>query len=1366
MGVVYEAEQLSLNRRVALKVLPLAATVDARQLERFRHEARAAGLLHHANIVPVYGVGCERGIHYYAMQLIEGCSLADVISEWRRLAVARADSASECAQASTVDWGAARTPPPTTGGTFRTTRAKRCFRRIAELLAQAAEAVGYAHTMGVMHRDVKPANLMLDASGNVWITDFGLARLGEGPGVTMSGDLLGTLRYMSPEQALGGHNVIDHRTDIYSLGATLYELLTLQPAVDGASKEEVLHRLAFEEPLTPRKIDRSIPLELETVTLKALAKDPQERYPTAQAFAGDLRRWLDDRPILARSPSLVQRFRKWSRRHRGLVVGLATFLLLAVAGFCVAAVEFGVKQRELADQQSRFAAATAQSERKLAEKLREVLVDRAEAIRLARRPGYRQRVWADLRQAITLPRGETNVDQIRETVLACLGDPVGLEPIQDVKNVRRQTLPELPYKAAVGGTIAVSARGDRMAMVGPAGRIDVYDAKTKLVWQEPSPLGAVYGLALATDGKVLVAGCEQGFVAWNLPGRDKWVARIGNVFSAAIAPRGDVLAIAGRQFELWSLTTKHPIASWPAPESGARPEFSADGQVLLAIANEKAVAGWAVSDTPEKRMLEGHMGGVPAIAFSPDGRQLVSVSKDRTVRVWDAVTGSPLRTLTGHRGEIEAVAFSGDGSLLATGDLVGSVRIWNAASGALGAETGSGEPPGQVWRLQFGSGGEYLAAAGASVVVWTVRAASDRLELKRLRTLATRPESPGAIDVAARPRGTELIYLDRGGRMYSYDLALADDPRFIGNARVALRSLHFTPTGNRLAFVTPHGTLGLWNCTGKAVGAVGPRTGHELARVKLSKNLVTDTRCRAESVALSADGRWAALVMAGRSITVADLDSGRKILALPPERCEIWSVAWAPEATKLAVGLSDGGVAVWDLEQVRARLADFGLDSPSTARAGEAFKTAPIPEFDRVARLNLLREEEESARRRAAAAREAGDVDEEQDELAVALKLGERLAEAVPEAGGHRQRLAWAHRALARALARLGNTAAALSHLDADGELVRRLSLEDPGNRDYRRLIALGLTVRAEVLDRAGRKTEAADAARQAMAVRADLAADPGTSNDRDQLGVAYNNLGLHLWRAGKTAEAERWYNAAVAARERLAHDDPAIAEGAKFLHGQGGTLHNLGVLRAQAGDSARAAKLLREAVVIRIRLADNFPGSADYASDAGRSLDWMGGMLRNLGQLDESANHLRDARERQGRALSIRPNDPVIRELCWNHNVQLAITLLRMGRHALAADAAREIPRLAHDDPAALIRAARLLAGCVGVAKRNPGFPWALGLAQAQGYGSEASALARDAVAHGLKDAVALLSKPDFNSLRDRDEFRSLLAEIRGRKG
>jgi tetratricopeptide (TPR) repeat protein len=185
--------------------------------------------------------------------------------------------------------------------------------------------------MGVVHRDIKPANLMLDAAGHLWVTDFGLAKLDTAANLTVSGDLLGTLRYMSPEQALARHGLVDHRTDVYSLAATLYELLTLRPAVDGADKQETLRKIAFEEPTPPRKLDKAIPAELETVTLKSLAKNPAERYATAGELADDLRRWLDHQTIKAKPPTLRQRVGKWARRHRPLVGAAATVLLLAAA---------------------------------------------------------------------------------------------------------------------------------------------------------------------------------------------------------------------------------------------------------------------------------------------------------------------------------------------------------------------------------------------------------------------------------------------------------------------------------------------------------------------------------------------------------------------------------------------------------------------------------------------------------------------------------------------------------------------------------------------------------------------------------------------------------------------------------------------------------------------------------------------------------------------------------------------------------------------------------------------------------------------------------------------------------------------------
>jgi serine/threonine protein kinase len=342
MGIVYEAEQISLDRSVALKILPFAATMDPRHLQRFHNEARAAACLHHANIVPVHGVGCERGVHYYAMQLIEGQTLAEVIKNLTPQPPSRSGKGE----------ADLRPSPPASGGegmgvrgvastapiaALTTKKDKRHFRHIAELIASAADALEYAHSMGVVHRDIKPGNLMLDHAGHLWITDFGLAKslspdVRGGGDITLTGDIIGTLRYMSPEQALAKHGLVDHRTDIYSLGATLYELLTLKPAVEGADKAEILKHIAWEEPIALRKHDKAIPAELETITLKSLAKEPGERYTTAGELAEDLRRWLGDRAIRARRPTLRQRYGRWVRRHPGVTAGLGLAAGLLLAG--------------------------------------------------------------------------------------------------------------------------------------------------------------------------------------------------------------------------------------------------------------------------------------------------------------------------------------------------------------------------------------------------------------------------------------------------------------------------------------------------------------------------------------------------------------------------------------------------------------------------------------------------------------------------------------------------------------------------------------------------------------------------------------------------------------------------------------------------------------------------------------------------------------------------------------------------------------------------------------------------------------------------------------------------------------------------
>jgi tetratricopeptide (TPR) repeat protein len=334
MGVVYEAEQVSLGRRVALKVLPFAATMDPRQLQRFHNEVRAAASLDHPHIVHVHAVGCERAVHYYAMQFIEGQTLAQVIAGLRSAA---GRSVADDAEATTPHQSgspspAADTAPRAAASTERAPRDRAYYRRVAEWGAQAAEALDHAHALGIVHRDVKPANLLVDERGGLWVTDFGLAHVQSDARLTMTGDLVGTLRYMSPEQALAKRVVIDHRTDVYSLGATLYELLALEPAFRGNDRQELLRQIAFEEPRPPRRVSKAVPAELETIVVKAMEKNPDERYQTAQELADDLRRFLADEPIRARPAGVVRRLRKWGRRHRAAAAAAVVAAVVLSAG--------------------------------------------------------------------------------------------------------------------------------------------------------------------------------------------------------------------------------------------------------------------------------------------------------------------------------------------------------------------------------------------------------------------------------------------------------------------------------------------------------------------------------------------------------------------------------------------------------------------------------------------------------------------------------------------------------------------------------------------------------------------------------------------------------------------------------------------------------------------------------------------------------------------------------------------------------------------------------------------------------------------------------------------------------------------------
>jgi serine/threonine protein kinase/tetratricopeptide (TPR) repeat protein len=420
MGIVYEAEQISLGRRVALKVLPSQALLDPRQQQRFQREAKAAARLHHTNIVPVFGVGEHDGLQYYVMQFINGLGLDEVLVELKRLRKTRSGSnnsskresaadgqagdinfpvrsakpeilpgptlpAAQVAQALvtgkfTVSAPRASHDAPTTAGEppeieNRESRiadrisssildsplandpgsphrsstidprssilnprsstdsgsGRHYWLSIARIGVQVADALDYAHGQGIFHRDIKPSNLLLDNQGTVWVTDFGLAKASaDGENLTHTGDILGTLRYMAPERFKGQS---DARCDIYSLGLTLYELLVQRPAFDETDRNKLIHQVSHEDPVRPKKLNPSVPRDLETIVLKSIEREPARRYPTARDLAEDLKRFVDDKPIRARQVSSGERLVRWCRRNRALASAIAGIAALFLIGF-------------------------------------------------------------------------------------------------------------------------------------------------------------------------------------------------------------------------------------------------------------------------------------------------------------------------------------------------------------------------------------------------------------------------------------------------------------------------------------------------------------------------------------------------------------------------------------------------------------------------------------------------------------------------------------------------------------------------------------------------------------------------------------------------------------------------------------------------------------------------------------------------------------------------------------------------------------------------------------------------------------------------------------------------------------------------
>jgi WD40 repeat protein len=927
MGVVFRARQVSLNRPVALKMILAGHLASPTDVQRFQAEAEMGAHLNHPNIVPIYEVGEHQGQHYFSMKLMEGGSLAGQISDGRW----KMDDPGQ-------------------------------QRKAAQLIATIARAVEHAHQRGLLHRDLKPGNILFDQEGRAHVSDFGLSKRvqpaaageqAQSTCLTISGMIVGTPSYMAPEQATALRTVTT-AADVYGLGAILYELLAGKVPFQADTALETLQQVTSSEPPRPRGLNPRIDRDLETIALKCLEKEPRSRYVSAAALAEDLERWLAGEPIRARPAGPIERAAKWARRRpaSAALCGLLAMSFLLGLGALIWSWQAAVAAKR--HQQVR---AAQEAEERLAETAR-ANQEAQEKHRLAVKLYFKNIALARLEFA------DNNLGRANELLSECEADLRGWEWHFLDRYFHPDTMTLRQHTAGVVG-LAFSADGARLASVSSPMQIRrIYDAisgrrkPTTSTWQGTA--GAlrifrtsdgrellhidpkahlIFSVALSPDGKSVACSggtpSDTGFIkVYDATSGGELFSITGHkgpVRSVTYSPDGQRLASGSDDgtAKLWDARSGKLLRTIAGRDSSitaiSAVAFSPDGRRLAgAFPEDATVRIWDTTTGRQLFELQGHTANVTRLAFSPDGQRLATASEDHKVKVWQADTGQQLITLAGHVAGVAGVAFSPDGGRLVSAGYDNMVRVWDSASGLL-CFTLAGHVAG-VMDVAFSPDGQRLATASldGTIKFWSAKSGHASLALGAAGTIRGLVFSPDGRHLA-RGRGEDVVVLDA---------ATGKEVRTLKGHQRQLAALAYAPDGKRLASLSHDNTVRLWDTAtgqvlrtlqlgGKPTGGVDGRglayspDGTRLAAAATSETVkvwdaatgqeLHDFHASAENVAFSPDARRVA--WAGREgLKVRDAVTGKEIYGV---NGSFAVVLFSPDGARL-IALGSEGVVFLD----------------------------------------------------------------------------------------------------------------------------------------------------------------------------------------------------------------------------------------------------------------------------------------------------------------------------------------------------------------------------------------------------------------------------------------------------------------------